>query len=186
MYIYFGNQCSLSPPPSLYRIHRALMGAASSSLMGHKAVVLMVLIINYTLLEIFCKRKIYIYVAGTGEEYHGETPEFIWSYSSLFHFVTSSSTGTFYIAFRMQPLTAIYTTHWERGLLSYTLYSNLSSHALWRKHTSYDSVLRALTMTLCGRRVRMHIRVHILWPIRVLPPNTYTATLPLQDLTKSE
>ena len=90
-----------------------------------------------------------------------------------------------YIAFCVQPLTAIYTTHWERGLLSYTLYSNLSSHALWRKHTSYDSVLRAPTMTLCGRRVRMHVYIycgpHVCYHLLPLPPHS-----PLQDLTKSE
>ena len=29
-------------------------------------------------------------------------------------------------------------------------------------------------------------RVHVLWPTRVLAPNSSTATLPLQDLAKSE
>ena len=85
------------------------------------------------------------------------------SYDNIVLYFTSITwrfAGTFYIALCMQPLTAIYITHWERGLLPYTLYSNLSSHALWRKHTSYDSVLRAPTMTLCGRRVRMHVYIY--------------------------
>ena len=63
-------------------------------------------------------------------EKHQSSYENIVLYSTYSTYSTASFTGTFHIAFGyVKPFTAITTTHWERGLLSYTLYSNLSSHA---------------------------------------------------------
>ena len=79
------------------------------------------------------------------------------------------------MASNMRTLTAILTTHWELGLRSHTLYSNISAHAMWRRHTSYHSVPRALTMTLRGRRVRMHVYIycgpHVCYHLTPIPPH---------------
>ena len=87
-------------------------------------------------------------------EKHQSSYENIVLYSTSF---TESFTGTFNIAFGMQPFTAITTTHCQRELVSYPLYSNpRPTQCVTATHHMIVGA-RALTMTLRGRRVQTHI-----------------------------